>query len=167
MFFSSAKAELPEMKSISYRGGMITFAIPKHWKEEYEPEGGGTFYEDAADSGTLRLNVLTFKAPEGKLPPDGYAYFSSQPLGKGERLLKSKNNDGIKISKRTALEEGTSINLYTWQIAHTAPPEKFYMASFTWTILTKQSDIPKYQKEIEMLTEEISKSVFHPDLGKF
>ncbi|MBL8085918.1 MAG: hypothetical protein JNN26_25045, partial [Candidatus Obscuribacter sp.] len=73
------------MKTIVYRGGIVKFQIPSHWKEEYEEEGGGTFYEDSADSGTLRLNVLTFE--------------SESPLGENssQELLKSlsKQPDAI------------------------------------------------------------------------
>ncbi len=47
------------MKKITYRGGLISFQIPKDWIEEYEENGGGTFYEDSQESGTLRINVLT------------------------------------------------------------------------------------------------------------
>ena len=28
-----------EFKTISYRGGVVIFRIPSHWREEYEPEG--------------------------------------------------------------------------------------------------------------------------------
>lgn len=161
-----SSTEPPKMKAISYRGGIITFQIPAHWKEEYQPEGGGTFYDDRADSGTLRLNVLTFKAPEGKLATNGYSHFASTPLGEGERLLKTPHDDGLKITKKSAVEKGVKIEMYSWQLAHCAPPSKFYIASFTWTILQSQSSEPKFQKEVEFLTEQISKAVFHSDLGK-
>jgi hypothetical protein len=45
------------MKRIAYRGGIVSFVIPDVWLEEYEGEGGATFYEDKPGSGTLRLNV--------------------------------------------------------------------------------------------------------------
>jgi hypothetical protein len=57
------QAPMPDqdgMKTIRYRGGIVTFRIPAHWTEEYEEEGGGIFYNEDNDSGTLRLNVLTF-----------------------------------------------------------------------------------------------------------
>jgi len=54
-----------QMKTIEYRGGVVSFRIPSKWKEEYEEKGGGTFYEPVQDSGTLRLNIITFKAPVG------------------------------------------------------------------------------------------------------
>jgi hypothetical protein len=159
-------AELPQMKTISYRGGVITFRVPATWKEEYEPEGGGTFYEDRPDTGTLRLNVLTFKGPGETLAQDGYAQFAATPLEEGERLVRTSHGDGLKMSKKSAEEDGTKIDLYSWQLGHCAPPEKFYIASFTWTILTSQSADPKFQKEIASLTDEISHAQFHPDLGK-
>lgn len=54
------------LKTISYRGGIATFAVPESWVEEYEPEGGGTFYDDVEGAGTLRLNVLSFKSNGGQ-----------------------------------------------------------------------------------------------------
>jgi len=163
---SAVAAEAPKMKTIVYRGGIITFSIPATWKEEYKPEGGGTFYEDTPDSGTFRLNVLTFKMSDGKLASDGYAYFAPTPLKDGERLSRTTRGDGLKFSKRSAEEEGAKIDLYCWQIAHVAPPEKLYIASFTWTILSTQSSDPKFQAEIKSLEDQILHAYFHPDLGK-
>jgi hypothetical protein len=57
------QAPMPDrdgMKTIRYRGGIVTFRIPAHWTEEYKEEGGGIFYDEDNDSGTLHLSVLTF-----------------------------------------------------------------------------------------------------------
>ena len=51
-------------KPVIYRGGLVSFNIPSRWREEYELQGGGTFYEVGEDTGTLRLNVLTFEKKE-------------------------------------------------------------------------------------------------------
>jgi hypothetical protein len=55
--------EPPVMKTISYRGGVVTFRIPESWNEEYSDTDGGTFYEDKPDSGTLRLKLITAESP--------------------------------------------------------------------------------------------------------
>lgn len=55
---------MTNLKHIKYRGGIAEFQIPSHWREEYEPGGGGTFYEDSPDSGTLRLNVLSLSSKD-------------------------------------------------------------------------------------------------------
>ena len=52
-----------ELKSINYRGGLMQFSVPNVWIEEYDAKGPAMFYEDNDDSGTFRLNVLTFSAP--------------------------------------------------------------------------------------------------------
>lgn len=49
---------IPELKTIVYRGGLVRFSIPATWQEEYEPDGGGTFYKEGPDTGTLRLILL-------------------------------------------------------------------------------------------------------------
>ena len=42
---SRPSGDEPALKTIKYRGGLVTFRVPAHWKEDYEPEGGGTFYD--------------------------------------------------------------------------------------------------------------------------
>ena len=159
-------AEAPPMKTIAYRGGVISFRIPADWKEEYQPAGGGMFHSERSGAGTLRLNVLTFEAPAGKLAADGYSHFAASPLASGERLIKTALGDGVKVFKKEVEEEKTQLDIYCWTVAHCAPPKKLYLANFTWVILRSQSQDPKFQKEIDVLTEEISKAFFHPDLGK-
>lgn len=159
-------AEPPTMKTIAYRGGVISFRIPSDWKEEYQPEGGGMFYSERPGAGTLRLNVLTFEAPAGKLAADGYSHCAASPLAPGERLIKTALSDGVKVYKKEIEEEGTKLDMYCLTIAHCAPPRKLYLANFTWVILRSQRSDPKFQKEIELLTEEITTAHFHPDLVK-
>ena len=35
-----------KLKTIVYRGGIVRFKIPANWVEEYEEDGGGTFYQN-------------------------------------------------------------------------------------------------------------------------
>jgi hypothetical protein len=154
-------AEPPKMKTISYRGGVITFRVPATWKEEYQPEGGGTFYDDRPGSGTLRLNIITAKAPAGKVLVDGYHHFTEKPLQEGERLSKTERNDGILFSREPAEEESQKLMLYTWKIAHCVSPDELHIAIFTWTILASQDPDPKFKRAIEFIGDEISKAFFH------
>lgn len=156
--------EPPIMKTISYRGGVITFRIPTAWKEEYKEQGGGTFYDEQPESGTLRLNIISFKAPEGKLPIDGYHFYTAKPAKIGETISKTEQNDGIKFSKKQIEEDGEKLVIYTWDVAHCSAHDALHVAIFTWTILESQDGVQKFMKEVEILTSEISKSRFHDDL---
>jgi hypothetical protein len=42
--------------------------------EEYEPQGGGTFYAAGDDTGTLRINVMDFERPADGVAPGQSAY---------------------------------------------------------------------------------------------
>src|SRR5262245_49372554 len=59
-----APMKTTNLKVINYRGSVVRFRIPAGWNEEYEEDGGGTFYLPGDESGTLRLNVLTLEGPE-------------------------------------------------------------------------------------------------------
>lgn len=153
------------MKMIEYRGGVVSFRIPSHWTEEYEENGGGTFYEDSPDSGTLRLNILTFKNSTGKLPNCGYDEMARKPTAEGAEIVRLPSGDGMKKYRDQIIESGEPLDLYYWEIAHIAPPDKYYLAVFSWTILTVQSGVKKFQDEIQMITHELQQIKFHPDLG--
>ena len=59
----SSPPNQPVMKSIVYRGGVVRFRIPAHWREEYSDNEGGMFYGDHSQSGTLRLTIITAAQP--------------------------------------------------------------------------------------------------------
>ena len=153
------------MKVIEYRGGVLTFRIPSHWNEEYEENGGGMFYEEAPDSGTLRLNILAFEAPAGKLLASGYDDMAGRSSDPKSEIVKLPNGDGMRMYRKDAEEAGESLHVYYWEVAHCAPPQKYYLAVFSWTILASQSSDQKFQDEIQMITDELKQIGFHPDLG--
>ena len=75
------------LKTIIYRGGIARFRVPHSWVEEYEPEGGGTFYEDGPDTGTLRMPAGTrrqaashkFSISDGRKANKGGAVPADEP----------------------------------------------------------------------------------------
>jgi len=79
------------LKTINYRGGIVRFRVPSSWLEEYKPEGGGTFYEDASDAGILRLNVLGFeKRAKDEGPLGNCARYVRKVARRGQRQATSR-----------------------------------------------------------------------------
>lgn len=153
------------LKTISYRGGVVTFQIPSTWIEEYEEQGGGTFYEDSPDSGTFRLNVMTFKTPQ---PSDQERAIEALQTGDWSNKKISKLNNGNAISHyfQPSEEDGQRLLIVYWEIANPLPPEHVRLAVFSYTILETQKDDPKLMKEIELLDNCIRKAIFSEILGK-
>jgi hypothetical protein len=149
-----------DTKKISYRGGIVQFNLPSHWREEYEPDGGGTFYEDRPDSGTLRLNVITAESKSAEPSEQGIA--RSFPADSCE-LLPS----GIRLRRRKVASEerGTAIVLYRWEFGVAIPPSRVRIVCFTHTILAKQESDPATKAELSFLEESIRRAEFSREGG--
>jgi hypothetical protein len=143
------------LKNIYYRGGIARFDIPDSWEEEYEPSGGATFYEDEPDSGTLRLNVLTFSSNgaetgammvSGLIAKNGY-----QPL-----------RDGLAIAQevKSAEENGEQLQINYWRVAVPVEPDGVRIAVFSFTILAEQATDPRVRSEIDLLENSIRAAEF-------
>lgn len=153
-----------DFKTITYRGGIVTFRVPSHWREEYEPEGGGTFYDDAPDSGTFRLNIVTAKAPfpiTSESGPQVLASFRETSEGI-ERL---DNDCAILSYSLQAEEDGHPLNITYWLVAQPIPPSSARIATFTYTVRADQLNDARCREELEMLDREIRAAQFAPRLA--
>ncbi len=146
----------PLTKSIVYRGGVVIFAIPADWVEEYEPEGGGTFYMDAPESGTLRLNVLGFRiGPHDSLSEqialcmsrDGFAPFQS--------------GLGLRRRELTAFEEGESLRFFRWEVLIPIEPDEFSIACFAHTVSESQVHTEETRRELEFIDASVRRARFN------
>jgi hypothetical protein len=158
------------MKPIVYRGGVVTFRIPSHWREEYSDFEGGTFYEDRPDSGTLRLKIITIRAAK-----ELHSVSAKDVLGVVVNGLQKESVEGSIKERRdcnavlkyevTAVEQGMRLTIFYWVIANPAPPHRARVITFSYTILAKQRDQRSVLRDLEMLETEIESATFSPELG--
>ena len=130
------------LKTIIYRGGIVKFEIPVHWKEEYDPQGGGTFYEDRPDSGTLRLNVLSFSKKDGS---------ASGSVSQSVEITKEM---------KEATENGTPLHLYRWIAKYFISPIEMRVVIFTHTILARQEGDPRMKEELDLIDKSVREARF-------
>jgi hypothetical protein len=151
---------MPGLKTICYRGGIVRFDIPRSWKEEYEPSGGATFYEDRPDSGTLRLNVLSLSS-NGK--ETGSEMISSLVADSGFEPL----HDGLAIKQyvKSAEQEGQQLQIHYWEIAVPVEGCSTRLAIFSFTILASQASDQKVLNDIELLQDCIRAATFSREQG--
>jgi hypothetical protein len=144
---------MKSLKSIIYRGGIAKFQLPSSWIEEYEPTGGGTFYEDKPDAGTLRINVVEFDKPPDD-PTDTAHDFLSQVVNANS--VKNLRN-GLAVSHLTErkMENEQKLLVYTWQIGVCITPAHFRLIIFTYTILAEHESNHDVKQEIAMLDRSI------------
>jgi len=147
-----------ELKTINYRGGIVRFCVPSGWIEEYEPEGGGTFYEDRPDSGTLRLNVLGFDSLKTAEEMAGAVFREHATV-----LLPS----GFRMRHyiKPAVEAGEALDIYSWEVAVPVPPHSLRLVCFAHTILATQRNAPQIVTELKLLDDCIRAAEFSQQPG--
>ena len=122
------------MKTIQYRGGLISFNIPKNWVEEYVESGGGTFYEDIPTSGTLRVNVMTIAHESPNVNP-GDMFKEKHETNELKEYLSDSGDEIYEHIIRTE-ENRIPITLFHFTCVHKTEQKDFLLAMFTWTIET-------------------------------
>jgi hypothetical protein len=158
-----AGQELPSTtKQISYRGGLVVFSLPSSWTEEYESDGGGVFYAPGEDTGTLRLNVITAKAPTPILSSASRGVLQKIGHPDAESLL-----TGSSFSKRVSRgdEQGRPITTYSWYVANVVEPDRVRIATFSYSILSSQEQSARVTADLSFLERSIRNIRFNSTLG--
>ena len=158
------------MKPIVYRGGVVTFRIPSHWREEYSDLEGGTFYEDRADAGTLRLRITTMKTPKelhSASAKDMLAVVLNglHTVSVDGSIRGRKDGNAVLKYEVAALEQGMRLTIFYWVIANPLPPHHARVTTFSYTILAEQRDQRSILRDLEMLESEIESATFSSELG--
>jgi hypothetical protein len=153
-----------DLKTIQYRGGVVTFRIPSGWREDYAPDGGADFYEDVPDSPTFRLAVTTLRAPFPITPnssPEILAALRQSSHGI-ERLP-----SGLALIRYTepSVDRGQQLFITYWLVAHPVPPDHARLATFSFTILDHQQHDASIQATLQMLDREVRMATFAAELG--
>jgi len=158
------------MKVIVYRGGVVTFRVPAHWREEYSDTDGGMFYGDYPDSGTLRLKVSTMTAPkplQSGSATDVLQVVADGLKNHGVKVTTKGRKDGNAVLKyeEAAVEQDMRLTICYWVVANPLPPRHARVATFSYTILAERRNKRQIQRELEMLEAEIEAATFSPDRG--
>jgi len=160
-----------EMKTIVYRGGVVTFRIPSHWYEEYSDYDGGTFYEDDPDAGTLRLRLtllLASKPLHSSSAIEVLKVIVDKQRSEGVEGLTKIRPDGNAVFsyEQATSERGTPLTIFYWVVANPLPPSHARIATFSYTVLTEKRNDATTQRELETLETEIEAATFSPQVGE-
>ena len=157
-----------DLKTIVYRGGVVRFRIPADWQEEYEPDGGGTFYATGDETGTLRLAVTTFGAPPGKAltADDAEGFLAPFATKYGAPVQTLRPGVAMIRYDLPASDRGHALKIRYWQVAQVIPPGHVRQSLFSYSVLAKLFNDWLLRHEMELLEREISAAEFAPVLGE-
>jgi hypothetical protein len=131
------------MKTVNYRGGLVSFEIPSQWSEDTDTAGSTRFFEDGDDTGTMRLNLLTFERKESQtLEETAREVFHGQPY----ELLPGQ------LPMRHALtvqdEGGESLHVHRWDVLVAVSPQQWRLVCFGYTGLASSAAEARMQEEL-------------------
>ena len=141
------------LKMVSYRDA-VTFAIPIGWTFEDEPGIQGTYYEDAPNSGTLRVSVMQWR---GENEEDRNQILKSMLSGSVEQL-----KQGIYLTQEIAAghEDGEDLALHRWVVALALPDNVCRVAVFTHTVVKGTEKEPQIAQELAAVDFAVRNAVF-------
>lgn len=130
-------------------------------------DGGGEFHDGSPDSGTLRINVLTFK--QKAATPEQSALDIMSSLARKRRpqpeVVPHPNGDASIAYWEFGEEDGAPLAFRYWQVANLVPPHHMRLAVFSYTILKWQMTVQRFVAEIEMLDKEVRRCEFSKTPG--
>ena len=151
------EAELDEdgMKAIRYDDGAVTFRLPGHWEEDHDEETGGTFYDDDADGGTLRLTTLTVES-ETPVTADSTREIADDWVRKENGVL-ADLGDGIWMVQygHETEEDGEPLTIRYWQIVCPVPPNALSIAIFSYSVCSEILETEAVANELAMIEQEV------------
>ena len=162
----SASSTDVAMKEIVFRGELVRFQIPKDWMEEYGPEGGGIFYGNYPDAGTLRLDIITAESPKNLGPEEPFELIRGIKGVDVNNIRHLPNSNAMASKIIHTSERGTPITMYWWYLSNFVPPKHVRLANFSYTVLTSQEHDEKTISEVRMLAKSIEQAEFHPTIGE-
>ena len=153
----------PDWKVIIYRGGLVEFRVPTSWVEEYEEDGGATFYDPTPDSDTLRLNVLTVRSTSPVTPRTPLELLRPRAEQYGVTAEALPNGNAVMSYTERAEEHGVPLVIHYWELANAVPPAHARIAVLSFTV--RASEDMRASESLEWLDDEIRALNFSDELG--
>jgi hypothetical protein len=160
-------AEEDGMKTIRYRGGTVTFRIPEHWEEEYEEEGGGTFYDADTDAGTFRLSTLLLSSPTPVTTHSARELAAGRAAKESGTLSDLGGGNWLVEYVHEVEEDGEPLTVRYWEITNPVPPKHIRIALFSYSVATDLLDCEDEDVtgELALLAREVRACAFAKVVG--
>lgn len=151
------------IKQITYRGGLIVFSIPGDWLEQYEPDGGGTFFRDGDNDRTFYLNVITAQSANPVT-----ADSSSPALSTMFRQTIEGFDNGYALTKKIEYTEDRreKITMHTWLLSAPLPPDTVRIANFTYVVLSSRDQSQQTLQDLAFLESSVRQARFSLERGE-
>jgi hypothetical protein len=158
------------MKTIQYRGGVVSFRIPSFWTEEYQEEGGGTFYDEFEEFGTLRLSTIVVASKNPITTRDAKDMADKRAASEGGTVEELGGGNWLNTYTQTHPEtdDDPPLTIRYWEITNPVPPKHLRIALFSYSVATEllEDEDEEVAEELQMLEREVRVCRFAAEIGE-
>lgn len=140
---------------VSIFGDKLSLLIPHEWIEEQEDGDHYLYHAPNADSGWLRISLITAK----NSPERARELLTERANQEGGRLYESAGNI-VAAWEKPSEEDGVPIYHYWWTVEHSHGPQLSREALFTYTILRDRREDAETQQTVSLLSDLIANAEF-------
>jgi hypothetical protein len=129
-----------KLKDVVFSDGQLRFRIPATWQQGQEDDGGGVYYDEKLDQGTLRVKVMTFTTSDnltGHRALDEMGVLEAEP---GQTLEALPNGNALRFHREETEARGERTAFHVWLLASLDPPHRMRMAVFSYTVRAREAD---------------------------
>jgi hypothetical protein len=139
-------------------GDKLSFLIPQEWVERPSEEDHYLYSLPEADSGWLRVSLITRRAT------------SEVPLHHLKRLfageetvcVEEQTGNSVVAFEKESEERGVALHLYYWKVANVVQPDLFCEAVFSYTMLSERKDDEETKRMVSLVEDLVSRADFLP-----
>lgn len=143
------------LDEISYLG-KLRFLIPHHWVEDSE-EDHSCFHEEGAESGFLRVSLITQTLPgTGNL--DEVRRMMQRDRSNGEEF--AQVGDNVVVSYEAEAKSDPSSYIYWWLVGGLVSKDIIREAVFSYTVSKSVKNLSETQEMVKLVGELVSKAEF-------
>lgn len=149
--------EVRQLDQVFTFGDKLSFLIPHEWIEgESGHEGTYLYHYPDADSGWLRVTLLTSKGPG-----DPAERLQELFRKKKDFWVEEKTGNLVNSYEKDVEQDGELLHIYYWLVGNYVPPDLVHEAVFSYTILRHQVIGEENQAMINVLSQALPRADFY------
>ena len=131
-------------------GEQLSFLIPHEWVEEEEPGDHYLYHAPNANSGWLRVSLLTLRRP-GEVSKEQLRAIFAERARKEQGELYESGDNIIVNWEQLSEENGIPICNYWWAVGHSHGADVAREALFSYTVVRTYCDTPESHETVALL----------------
>jgi hypothetical protein len=141
---------------VSVFGNALSFLIPHDWIEGQSEDDHYLYHLPEAESGWLRVSLISIKVPNGNLSG------KLDEIFEGDKHVTIEEQTGNRVCtwEKDSEEDGIPTRLFYWKIANAVPPKLVREAIFSYAVVSNLADLKETRDAVDLIGRLVRQAQF-------